>query len=330
MKRIKKALIALLVLLAIAGGFVYHKNNKLQKGIEKANTEFNNYIPPKISDWGTVDSVSIIPLIDWHAETSDFKTEAGVSYLIRTGNHTILFDLGYNAYEEEPSPLIHNMQNIGVSINDIDIIFVSHNHFDHVGGKKWMKENTFSLSNTQIDLGKKRIYTPIDMHYPGLKPVNTQTPQILDTGIATIGTIPAELIIGKIDEQALAINIKGKGILLVVGCSHQTIPKIIKRTQDIFTEPIYAIVGGLHFPIPEGRLKMLGGLIDAQRVGSGNGPFDQLTQKDVDANIKMLKGLNIQVIGVGGHDSSDEVIEQFNNEFGDKYRYVKIGKRIDL
>jgi 7,8-dihydropterin-6-yl-methyl-4-(beta-D-ribofuranosyl)aminobenzene 5'-phosphate synthase len=326
----KKIFLSVLVLFLIIGGLIYFKNQTLQKAIKKANIEFTNYTPPKISDWGTVDSVSIIPLIDWHARSSEFKTEAGVSYLVQAGNHNILFDLGFNQKEEEPSPLMHNMQKLGLSLNDIDMIFISHNHFDHVGGFKWMKENTFSTGNTQIDLGQKRIFTPIDMTYPGQAPVNTQTPQILDSGLATIGTIPAELIIGRIDEQALAINIKGKGILLVVGCSHQTIPKIIKRTQDIFSEPIYGIIGGLHFPIPEGRLKMLGGLVDAQRVGSGNGPFDQLTQKDVDENIKMLKDLNIQVVGVGGHDSSDQVIEQFKKEFGDRYRYVKVGQRIDL
>ncbi len=193
-----------------------------------------------------------------------------------------------------------------------------------------MDTNSFSPGNMQSDLGHKKIFTPIDMTYPGQNPINTQIPQVLDTGIVTIGTIPAELIIGRIDEQALAINIKDKGLLLVVGCSHQTIPKIIKRTQDLFSEPIYAIIGGLHFPIPEGRLKWVGGLLDVQRLGSGNGPFDPLTQEDVDNNIKMLKDLNIQLIGVGGHDSSDEIIGQFKNEFGQAYREVKVGKRIDF
>jgi metal-dependent hydrolase (beta-lactamase superfamily II) len=222
------------------------------------------------------------------------------------------------------------MTRLGVSIDDIQMIFISHNHFDHVGGKKWMDANTFSLGKLQSALGDKRIFTPIDMTYPGESPVTTQIPQVLALGIATIGTIPAALIIGKIDEQALAINLQGKGVLLIVGCSHQTIPKIIKRTQDVFSEPIYGIIGGLHFPIPEGRLKLAGGLLDVQRLGSGNGPFDPLTQKDVDHIIKMLKELNIQIIGVGGHDSSDEVIQQFKNEFGNAYRDVKVGKRIDI
>jgi len=327
MKKLLRILIAFIVIISI---LIYWKNHKLQKNIAIVNQEFIDYDPPKISEWGSIENITITPLIDWHSETNKFKTEAGVSYLIKTDRHTILFDLGYNANQEEPSPLQENMAKLGITLDSIDMIVISHNHFDHVGGKKWMENNTFSLGNHQIDLGAKKIFTPIDMSYPGQNPINTKIPQVLDSGIATIGTIPAELIIGKIDEQALALNIKGKGILLIVGCSHQTIPKIIKRTQDLFSEPIYGIIGGLHFPIPEGRLKLAGGLIDAQRIGSGNGPFDQLKQKDVDESINLLKAINIQIVGVGGHDSSDEVIQQFAHEFGEKYRYVKVGKHIEL
>ena len=50
----------------------------------------------------------------------------------------------------------------------------------------------------------------------------------------------------------------------------------------------------------------------------------------MDANIKLLKKLNIKLIGVGGHDSSYDVIQQFAKEFGAAYRFVQVGKRIDI
>ena len=81
---------------------------------------------------------------------------------IQTDNHTILFDLGYNAEEQDPSPLQQNMAKFGITLDSIDMIVISHNHFDHVGGHRWMDANTFSLANVQADLGTKKIFTPID------------------------------------------------------------------------------------------------------------------------------------------------------------------------
>lgn len=72
------------------------------------------------------------------------------------------------------------------------------------------------------------------------------------------------------------MNVEGKGIVLIVGCGHQTIPKLLKRYDDVFDEPLYGIVGGLHFPVPEGRLKLLG--LDVQRrLASGEGIFSPIS-----------------------------------------------------
>jgi len=62
------------------------------------------------------------------------------------------------------------------------------------------------------------------------------------------------MYIGRIDEQALAINVEGKGIVLVVGCGHQTLDKLLTRTAQLFGEPIYGVIGGLHYPVPRGRI----------------------------------------------------------------------------
>ena len=85
---------------------------------------------------GTTESLEILPLIDWHSNRKDLKVELGVSYLIKTDEKTILFDLGINIGQRDPSPLLFNMNALEISIEDIDIIVISHNHGDHVGGGK--------------------------------------------------------------------------------------------------------------------------------------------------------------------------------------------------
>ena len=67
---------------------------------------------------------------------------------------------------------------IGVAMDDIDTIFISHNHADHVGGLKWSRLKTFSVTNHQVNLGQKRVYTLIPMTYPGLTPIDAKDPTI--------------------------------------------------------------------------------------------------------------------------------------------------------
>jgi metal-dependent hydrolase (beta-lactamase superfamily II) len=60
--------------------------------------------------------------------------------LIRTDSATILFDLGYNMTASSPSPLEGNMASLGLTLDEIDMIVISHRHPDHVGGQNWWTE----------------------------------------------------------------------------------------------------------------------------------------------------------------------------------------------
>ena len=145
--------------------------------------------------------------------------------------------------------------------------------------------------------------------------------------MATTGTIARHLAIGWIDEQSLVVRVAGRGAVIIVGCGHQPVPYLLQRYDQVFSEPLYGIVGGLHFPVPEGRMKVLG--FDAQRMlASGDGIFSPITLADVQEQIVLLKQRGLGLIGVGGHDSSDRVIELFAEAFGDAYRYVKVGQPI--
>ena len=97
-------------------------------------------VPPvaigKLPDIGTTKSLTVLPLIDSKGLES-LKTEAGVSYLIKTDGATILLDMGANRKNEDPSPFLANMQQLGIKWSDIDPIAFSHQHYDHTGGLKW-------------------------------------------------------------------------------------------------------------------------------------------------------------------------------------------------
>ena len=86
----------------------------------------------KLPPMGAVQTLSIMPLVDFYTDDPVLKTEAGVSYLIRADNTTILMDTGLNLRREHPSPLLHNMKALNVRPEDIDMIFISQLHLDHL------------------------------------------------------------------------------------------------------------------------------------------------------------------------------------------------------
>jgi len=304
-----------------------------RRGVSQADEEFRSHRPPALQGLGTTKMLTVLPLLDWHAARPDLKTDAGVSYLVETDDITVLFDTGNNTQDADPAPLESNMEALGVSFDDLDAVVISHAHFDHTGGRRWtdgrVTGTTFGIGTKQPSLAGKTILTASPMTYPGSDPVHARDPVHLASGVGTTGTIARKLFVGWIDEQALAVNVEGKGIVLIVGCGHQTIPRLVERTEAVFDAPLYGVIGGLHYPVPEGRMRMFG--IDVQRrLASGIGPLSPLAVEDVRAEIALLKERDLGVVAVGGHDSSDEAIDWFRDAFGPAYRDLKVGQPIQI
>lgn len=300
---------------------------RFREGKRKAEEEWQHKQSSlqKIKNLGTIKTLEILPLTEWYTCDDSLKGESSVSYLIKTDRCTVLFDLGLNPDQIHPSPLLHNMQQLGIALDDFDAIVISHKHGDHLGGGKWGKLNTFSLTGQQIDLGPKRVYTPVPMTYPGLTPVYTEDPTIISEGVATIGVISSQLFFfDSIAEQALAINVEGKGIVLISGCGHQTLPKIIERAEILFDEPIYGLIGGLHYPVTDswGEIKR------RFYVGTGKVPWEPITMEEVQNNIEFLRKRNPGVVGLSSHDSCDGSVEAFRSSFPGIYKYIKVGEKI--
>jgi metal-dependent hydrolase (beta-lactamase superfamily II) len=326
MKLLSRLIFALLfALLALIAFYSFKHANAVAK-VEEAWQQTS--VDP-LPDFGETQSLHITPLVNWHAARPGLKTEAGVSYLIQTDQHQLLFDVGFNRGNEAPSPLEHNMATLGLELATIDTLFLSHHHLDHSGGQGWVDRNTLSPGQQQPVLGDTRIFAPAALQYPGSQVQHVSGPMAVGEGLASIGPIRRQLFMGEIQEQALAINVAGKGIVLIVGCGHQTLPKILKRFDQLFDAPLYGIIGDLHYPVPEGRLKAAG--INLQRVlASGTGPWAPITADDVQSDLQLLSARNPGVVGLGGHDTSDEVIEQFAQHFGSRYQRVLVGQAIEI
>lgn len=275
-----------------------------------------------LADFGATRRLEILPLVDWSVAAPGLQGEAGVSYLIRTDRNTILFDVGLNARGSDPSPLQANMQRLGVSLDDVDTVVVSHPHMDHVGGLRWARAGSFSPGNAQPDLAGKRVFVPVPMRYPGITPALAAAPTVIGPGVATTGAIPAQLYIGRVEEQALVIRVEGRGIVLVVGCGHQGLPRLLERTGALAAEPLYGLVGGLHLPVPGGRIVTAG--VDLQKLVVF-GPFRGPGAADLRSAAELLASRRPSWVSLSPHDSSDESIDAFRRVFGAGYHDLRVG-----
>lgn len=72
----------------------------------------------------------ITNLIDNISYLPELRSEHGLSYYIETKNHTILFDTG------QSSSFIDNAKFLHIDLSKVDIVVISHGHYDHGGGLK--------------------------------------------------------------------------------------------------------------------------------------------------------------------------------------------------
>jgi 7,8-dihydropterin-6-yl-methyl-4-(beta-D-ribofuranosyl)aminobenzene 5'-phosphate synthase len=130
-----------------------------------------------------------------------------------------------------------------------------------------------------------------------------------------------------ISEQALAVKVKGKGVILITGCGHQGLGRIIARAKKLFNEPIYAVIGGLHYPVSASRLNIMG--VEVQKYfGTGRLPWVPVTLQDVRDAARLLKEEKVGLVAISAHDTSDEALAEFKRLLPDEYRELAVGRRL--
>jgi 7,8-dihydropterin-6-yl-methyl-4-(beta-D-ribofuranosyl)aminobenzene 5'-phosphate synthase len=178
-----------------------------------------------------------------------------------------------------PLPLFNNLKALEHRVDDIDAVVLSHGHPDHYGGLvAFLGQRTAGLPvyAHKESSWPKLLITPRGRIGPWTLPrqdlinagavlhENTGPEMILGQALLT-GTVeastpyetplpgPKRIVEGKEehdpfdDEQALVMNVEGRGLVIVGGCSHPGIVNIVKYAQKITGVPqVAAIIGGFH------------------------------------------------------------------------------------
>ena len=167
------------------------------------------------------------------------KAGWGFSCFIQTKEKNILFDTGWDG-----DILISNMELLGIDSKDIDLVVISHSHWDHCGGLA-------RLLNLNPNL---KIYIPHSFSKHLKEEIKKRNdtyeirkPSEICPGVYTTGEIEGSLLIGKtrisIKEQSLIISTV-KGLVVVTGCAHSGINKVLNSAKKL--GEIYGLLGGFH------------------------------------------------------------------------------------
>lgn len=273
--------------------------------------------------------INITTLAENTANTG-LMAEWGLSILIEVDDKRILLDTGASF------SAIYNAQILGVDFNTVDLIVLSHGHYDHTGGLKdiltrrgpvdvvahpdiWGKKYSFG------ELDNKR-YIGIPFHREHLENLGarfnlSRDPVWITENIVTSGEVPFTTDYEETDQSLyvmeennavrdtfpddLSLAIKtDKGLAVFLGCAHRGMINIIRHFRTITGEErIYSIVGGTH-------------LISA-------------SPERLDRTVKELKKTGIQKLGVS-HCTGFEASARLSAEFRDIFFLNSAGTRYKL
>ena len=158
----------------------------------------------------------------------------GFAALIETGERTLLFDTGSNG-----RVLLKNMAALGLRMDAVDQLFLSHPHWDHMGGLDSVLEANPALSVVLHEGFSKHLIADLkdlcrEVIVVGAEP-RTLAPGIISTG----------LLDSQPPEQGLILNLGGV-TLAISGCAHPGMEQIVERGRALLGEPIRWAIGGFH------------------------------------------------------------------------------------
>ena len=247
----------------------------------KISSPFSQLFP----SFKEIDFAKIVVLIDNHPNGS-LSAPWGISIYVETPDARILFDTG-----PDPEDLISNAEALGIDLSSVDMVVISHEHGDHTGGlavfEKWKS--------------KVRVYIPTGMSSGCKRRIKEIFENVIELN-ETTEIEPGVIIIGQLCgppyEQALAINVKKVGLVLIVGCSHPGVVNFVKKAKEDVNSSVYMVIGGFHL------------------AGASDETIKKIVHSLVDLGVKKIIPI---------HCSGDRIVNFLLREYPEHHERVVVG-----
>lgn len=147
---------------------------------------------------------------------------------------TILFDTGSNG-----RVLLKNMTALGLLTEPIDLIFLSHPHWDHMGGLDSLLELHPGATVALHEGFSRHFMEDVRLFCQELVVVGAD-PRKLAPGVFSTGMFG-----GRPPEHALVL-VAGDAAAVVTGCAHPGVERIVERTAGFLGRNVDGAIGGFH------------------------------------------------------------------------------------
>jgi 7,8-dihydropterin-6-yl-methyl-4-(beta-D-ribofuranosyl)aminobenzene 5'-phosphate synthase len=284
MSRLKKPLsIFLIISISILTQNIFLKS-------AKATEKERHIMNQNSGDMSTVplENISLTIVYDNNPYKEGLSTAWGFSCLIKGAEKTILFDTGGSR-----TILLANMNKLGINPKEIDLVVLSHIHYDHVGGLEGLLQQNQEV--TVFFPASFQARFKDDLIKYGVQTRVIRDPALICQGVYSTGELGTW-----IREQSLIIH-TDKGILVITGCAHPGIVKIIKTAKNFIRDDVLLIVGGFHL------------------AGTSKSVIEDIISK--------IKKLGVRYAGPC-HCSGDLARQLFKMEYGNNYIDVGVGRII--
>jgi len=211
--------------------------------------------------------------------------EHGLSCLLKVykgaEEHIVLMDAGVSS-----TCFFHNARVLNVDLSKVEAVVLSHGHFDHFGAlpdflNKAAKEIPVVLHpDAFLQRGLNNPITGRRLDLPSLDEATLKETGAVIHKIKEASTLFSDLILisGEVrrvtdfekgfpwaeakidgkwvvdpfhDDQGVAVKVKGRGLVVISGCSHAGIINTVKHLQAAAeTSKVHAVLGGFHLTGP--------------------------------------------------------------------------------